>query len=580
MKVKYKTLESENWLKTELMTRSGKKGGKYDSEWNTRDGDGVWKVVDFERQVTQWEEITSHQTKPLKNTDQIESSSEDDSETETLFTDSYNYYTKEEELEAKIRELESWRENGVYTEVDDNDQYCVSFKWVVKPKVIEGLSSVKARLVLRGFEEEKNFRKDSPTCMRESVRLMLMIMSSKKWKLNSIDFKTAFLQGDPIERVVHVRPPKEANRPPGKIWRLNKTVYGLRDAPRMWYVKLKNTILDLGCKESSLDNGLFMKHDINGIMGLLCTFVDDILWCGSEKFYTEVVVKLKTILHVGSEQTTAFQYIGIKMSQESDYSIRISQERYIEDKLQPIQISIERSKQKNNTVTKGERKQLRSLMGKINWVSGISRPDIGFNTGLINTSRQATVKDILEVNKLVCHIKNTNTDILFPGLNLENLHLKVFTDASYGNLVDGGSQGGCIVFMTDGENACPLSWHSRRLQRVARNTLTAETLALVDGCESAFMLGKLVSEVMSGKFEESIPIVCVTDNKSLYDSAHSTSTLQDKRLQLEMCAIRQMIDQKEVELKWCPSEEQVSDVLTKKGASGVRLREVLYKGHF
>ena len=93
MKVKYKTLESENWLKTELMTRSGKKGGKYDSEWNTRDGDGVWKVVDFERQVTQWEEITSHQTKPLKNTDQIESSSEDDSETETLFTDSYNYYT-------------------------------------------------------------------------------------------------------------------------------------------------------------------------------------------------------------------------------------------------------------------------------------------------------------------------------------------------------------------------------------------------------------------------------------------------------------------------------------------------------
>ena len=43
--------------------------------------------------------------------------------------------------------------------------------------VIEGLSSVKARLVLRGFEEEKKFRKDTPTCMRESVRLLLMIMS-------------------------------------------------------------------------------------------------------------------------------------------------------------------------------------------------------------------------------------------------------------------------------------------------------------------------------------------------------------------------------------------------------------------
>ena len=59
----------------------------------------------------------------------------------------------------------------------------------------------KARLVARGFEEEnENIIKESPTCSRDSLRILTAITAQRSWKLSTIDIKTAFLQGEKIER--------------------------------------------------------------------------------------------------------------------------------------------------------------------------------------------------------------------------------------------------------------------------------------------------------------------------------------------------------------------------------------------
>ena len=84
--------------------------------------------------------------------------------------------------------------------------------------------------VLKGFEGPKAFRTDSPMCMRSSVRLLLAVNASLNWTVNSIDFKTAFLQGDPIEWEIYMRPPNQAQT--DKIWKLNKTVLRLQPGRR------------------------------------------------------------------------------------------------------------------------------------------------------------------------------------------------------------------------------------------------------------------------------------------------------------------------------------------------------------
>ena len=90
-------------------------------------------------------------------------------------------YSKEEVLEAKKEEIENWQSNEVYEEVANEGQRLMSTRWVVTEKVREGKVITKARLVARGFEENTtDLRKDSPTCSRESVRILLSVAASKQ----------------------------------------------------------------------------------------------------------------------------------------------------------------------------------------------------------------------------------------------------------------------------------------------------------------------------------------------------------------------------------------------------------------
>ena len=99
------------------------------------------------------------------------------------------------------------------------------------------LKKLKARLCARGYEEvNKQVKRDSPTCQKESLRLLLCIMSAQHWTLHSMDIKSAYLHGVPLDRELYMTPPKEENTE--KIWLLKKCTYGLSDVSRHWYLKV------------------------------------------------------------------------------------------------------------------------------------------------------------------------------------------------------------------------------------------------------------------------------------------------------------------------------------------------------
>ena len=68
------------------------------------------------------------------------------------------------------------------------------------------------------------------------------------------------------------------------------------------------------------------------------------------------------------------------------------------------------------------------------------------------------------------------------------------------------------------------------------------------------------------------------DNKSLYDTANTTHVLADKRLMIDMSALRQMVESKELTMHWISTQWQLADVLTKKGASKQKLVAALSEG--
>ena len=144
-----------------------------------------------------------------------------------------------------------------------------------------------------GLEEcTTDLRNYCPTCYKKTVRLALAF-ASKKWNCHTIDVKAAFLQGNDIQREVDLHPPPEyAN---GKLWRLKKTVYGLSDASRHWYLRVKRELLALRMTMSKLEPALFSWKKDNKVEGIICIYVDDFLWAGIENFQKQIIDRLNSV---------------------------------------------------------------------------------------------------------------------------------------------------------------------------------------------------------------------------------------------------------------------------------------------
>ena len=187
-----------------------------------------------------------------------------------------------------------------------------------------------ARLVVRGFEELDNdeIRKDSPTCCKENFRLNLLLAITKNWIINSLDIKSAILQGHPISRDIFVKPPKEINTT--NLWKLLVTVYGLCDAPRVWYLKVKEVLEASGAIKSKFDHAIFYWLCKGNLEGILCCHVDDFVWGGTKNFKNKVIKLLKDTFSISLEKGETFKYLGLDVCQ-NDNVITLHQTPYISE---------------------------------------------------------------------------------------------------------------------------------------------------------------------------------------------------------------------------------------------------------
>ena len=463
--------------------------------------------------------------------------------------------------DAKMSELKKWKTMGVYSEVDDIGQKRISTQWVCCERLKAGHLELEARLCARGCEDIEDVPTDSPTCERDNVRILLSIAASFGWEIHSIDFKSAYLQGEDLDREIFLKPPKEANSL--KLWRLNKCVYGINDAGKKWYNQLRRELLGVGAEVSSLDQALFFSRTNEKLSGIMVLHVDDTLWAGDKNFSNTVIQRVKQKFLVSTEEHGSMRYLGLSVKNLGKH-VSLNLDHYA-SRLKEMQLDIGRPKE--DTLSGEEAKLLRVLSGQLNWLPMQSRPDLAYSSCHIATSlKNSQVKDAQFANKIVRKAKGSSYNLSFSGLGDPRYwRLICFSDASWGNLPEGGSQGAYLIFLVGADGTANIvSWQSKRLRRVARSTIAAETLAVMNACEAAFLLSKQIAEIIGSN---DIPITLATDNESLANAIRSTTSVEEKRLRVDISALREMIAKGELaDIKWISTSSQLADSLTKQGA--------------
>eukprot|EP00435_Cladocopium_sp_Y103_P048285 s125_g14.t1 len=533
---------------------------------------------------------------------------------------------------AKDAEVQNWLKTGTVSKILRSKlapEQILRCRWILTWKPLENSSTekkpcaekmashkAKARLVVLGYMDPQltEVPRDSPTLGKQSKMILLQLISSMGWSLGSFDIRAAFLQGKPQkDRVIGLDPvvelAKAMNLKQTEICKLEKSAYGLIDAPYLWFQTLQEELISLNFTPCPFDPCVFiLRHpEDQRLSGVLGIHVDDGIHGGDEYFDAQIS-KLEAKYPFGSKKSRSFTFTGIDLKQHPDNSIELSQTQYINN-INPISLKPERRAQETAAVTEAERHLLRGLIGSLQYAAVHTRPDLTSSLSHLQSQiNQATVATLIMANKTLHNAKKHNdVTIKINPIAVRDLRFLAFSDASFASKAKPASYAGMIILATHKDisqnKSCvisPLSWGTKKIQRVVTSTLSAETSALSTTLDQLTWIRVYWAWLMNPdipwqkpetvtKLPEAVTVptikvdeqdLAITDCKSLYDLTTRTAVpnCQEFRTQLLARSIKDVLTEN-IRLHWVHSGAQLADALTKI-MEGQFLRETLRRGRY
>ena len=376
----------------------------------------------------------------------------------------------------------------------------------------------KARFCVRGDKQVVGidvFETYAPVVQWSSVRLCFILSTILGLASRQVDYTNAFVQAK-VKSDMFVELPKGFDPPSDNsvVLRLNKNLYGSRDAPLAWFETLRASLIKRGFKASDVDPCLFIHKD----MLVLC-FVDDLIYVGSD------VAKIDAMIaNLGEEYQLTVEedissFLGIQIDTLSDKALLLTQSGLTHRVLDTCLMTDCNAKDTPASSTTlgsdlsgavfNNEFSYASAVGMLMYLASNSRPDIAFAVHQCARFTHSPKASHGEAIKRICrYLKGTLDKGLILRPARDNMRLDVYVDSDFAGLwkqeddqdpVCVKSRTGFVILLAD----CPLVWQSKLQGQVALSTMEAEYIALSTSLRSLIPLKALVAEVATSLMEDS-----------------------------------------------------------------------------
>jgi hypothetical protein len=278
-----------------------------------------------------------------------------------------------------------------------------------------------------------------------------------------MDVKSAFFNGD-LKEEVYVHQPPRFTIPgkEGKVLRLRKTLYGLRQAPRAWNAKLDSTLKGMGFGQSPHEAAIY-RWGNGGNALLVGVYVDDLVITGTKD---AEVAAFKEEMKVTFQMSDLglLSYLGIKVHQ-GDSGITLRHTSYAKcvvelagltdcnPALTPMEERLKLSR--DSTTEEVDATQYRRLVGSLRYLNH-TRPDLIFSVGYVSRFMQRTTTEHQQaVKRIIRYVVGTlDHDLYYPRCPGE-AHLVGYSDSDHAGDIDTSkSTSGMLFFF----GKCLVSW--------------------------------------------------------------------------------------------------------------------------
>lgn len=473
-------------------------------------------------------------------------------------------------VEAMDEEISALSKNSTWELCDlPNDKKLVDNRWVFKIKFKKNgtIERYKARLVARGFTQEYGvdyLETFSPVVRFTSVRTLLAIAAQERLILKQFDIKTAFLYGE-LQEDIFMEQPEGYSDGSGRVCKLVKSLYGLKQSSRCWNQKFSKFLNDFGLVPSKVDPCVFIQ-ETDGDKIMLAIYIDDGLLAASNQKLIETLINyLMEIFEIKVGEPDC--YLGMEIEQQQDGSLFVSQRNYAVKVLQrfnmedcnPISTPADPgqfSDEKSEMVEFPYRQAVGSLM----YLAVATRPDISYAVGYISRFMEnPNQQHVKAVKRVIKYIKGTTDYGIIFKCNQKNFVLSVFSDADYaGDQVTRRSTTGYIFLLGSGA----ISWGSERQKSVALSTTESEYVAASQTIKELVWIRRLLFDLQADVMNN-VPMLFMDNQSAIKLVKNPEYHKRSKHIDVKYHFIREKYEEGVFNLEYVASEDQLGDIFTK-----------------
>ena len=441
----------------------------------------------------------------------------------------------------------------------------------------DGNPIYKVRIVARGCQQSYGLDyldTYAPMSRMTSIRCLAQLAAQYNFVCHQIDVKTAYLNAD-IDCELYMERPDTPERDTSKVWRLKKSIYGLKQSAKLWNDTLNEFFMKLGFVRNRADPCLYKRTNSKGIIFLLVWVDDIVILAESQALVDEFVETMNNKYTIKDLGTLSF-FLGIEFK-VGNHSVKMSQSGY-------CQTVIDRFGQQSATVSKlpcvpnihdelranvnapkldrAKTTRYRELVGSLIYLEQITRPDISFIVNILGQQMHSPTEFHWRMGlKVLKYLKGTiNFSINYH--QSDHLELTVFGDADWASGLDRKSQNGYCAFLSD--TSSPISWSSRKQELVASSTTNAEYVALAKATCKALWLQKLLHDI-DLKDIRFIPSKILCDNTGALCLAFlpGLTSKRSKHIDVKYCLVNDYVQIGAVTLEHVRSNDNYADGFTK-----------------
>ena len=476
--------------------------------------------------------------------------------------------------EAADLEYESLLENETWDLVElPKGRKAVGSRWLFKVKHHgDGrLERYKCRLVAKGYSQLYGADYDetfAPVVRFSSIRTLLSFAVQNNLHVHQMDVVTAFLNGH-LEEEIYMEQPEGYVKPGQEhlVCRLEKSIYGLKQSPRCWSKSFTEFMTKIGFTQSTSDPCVFVRSGQE--LEILAVYVDDLILITES---TERMNELKMALNERykmKDMGELSHILGISVVQDKGKNrVLLHQKQYLETILQkygmenanPVatpadpNVKLRKSDGVSNPVNPST---YQSMVGSLLYAAMATRPDIAQAVSAVSKfNANPDAAHLTAVKRIFRYLKGT-VNLALKYEQSDSGALIGFSDSDWaGDQDDRRSTTGNMFLLNGG----PVSWLSKKQVTVALSTAEAEYVALSQAAQEATWMRRLLSDL---RMEATSTVILEDNQGAIAIAKNPVNHSRTKHIDIRYHYIRECVQNGQIELQYCPTDEMKADILTK-----------------